>query len=224
MPTLLERQHQVGIDRISTALDKDVARLFAELDGASPIAVRDGLLYAAPPLVGRYGDASLALGMDFYEASREAAGVSGVYRVAPAAPPSPEQIERQVRWGVKPLFTDGDAMSARSLIFGGLQRIATSQATDTVTDNAIADPKAVGWKRIIEPGACNFCRMLHDRDAIYTKSSVRFASHDNCRCGAAPEFKGGRTVGPVPYRASKRKQTDSDRARVREYLAEMYTD
>ena len=65
--------------------------------------------------------------------------------------------------------------------------------------------------------------MLAGRGAVYKADTARFASHTNCHCTAAPVFNGqdGEEASALQYVASKRRQTERDRERVRTYLAQM---
>lgn len=89
-----------------------------------------------------------------------------------------------------------------------------------VTETALADPQATGWRRVGDGDSCAFCRMLIGRGEVYSEAGVTFASHDRCGCEAEPAYGDGERVSVKQYTASKRKQTDADRARVREWLRE----
>jgi hypothetical protein len=93
---------------------------------------------------------------------------------------------------------------------------------ETITTNRRRDPQAAGWRRVAE-GGCKFCRMLAGRGEVYKADTARFASHPNCHCTAQPVFKGepAPEADVIQYVASKRRTTEADRARVREYLAGM---
>lgn len=45
------------------------------------------------------------------------------------------------------------------------------------------------WYRTTAGNACEFCRMLAGRGAVYREDSVTFRSHDHCACGAGIEFE-----------------------------------
>lgn len=83
--------------------------------------------------------------------------------------------------------------------------------------SAAADPRATGWRRVTR-GGCKFCQMLAGRDAVYGAESVRFASHDHCRCQAVPAY-GGKPVDVHQYTASKAKITEAERRQLKDYLA-----
>ena len=177
------------------------------------------LMELLPSIAEEFGDAAATLASDWYEDAREKADAPG--RFAPILAPLPglARFEALSRWGVDPIIKRDDPEAARALIEGGMRRIVSNVHRETIMASAIADPAAKGWKRYGHGETCDFCRMLIGRGAVYTDKSVRFKSHDNCRCTAAPEWSPNvRKVIGVPYVASKRKITDQDRARVREYL------
>lgn len=66
-------------------------------------------------------------------------------------------------------------------------------ARDTVLDMAQGnDARILGWARVAEPGACNFCRMLATRGAVYTSRATASVTaggsryHYHCKCYVEP--------------------------------------
>ena len=115
-------------------------------------------------------------------------------------------------------------------------------ARDTVLDAAQGDGgPIVGWKRVAEPGACAFCRMLATRGAVYTSQATASVTagakkyHRHCRCvvesvatvferkrsikAGADEWQRMLTDGQVPPRLRPRVPattvTDVDLTRLR---------
>jgi len=83
---------------------------------------------------------------------------------------------------------------ARDGLRGTGVRLIMSGGRDTVTKAAQNDPRAQGWERVIEPGACGFCAMLAGRGAVYKESTVDFRAHDHCHCVARAVFDGQESV------------------------------
>jgi len=78
---------------------------------------------------------------------------------------------------------------AKARLAASSERLVLDTGRNTVIDSAQRDPKAKGWARIPEPGACSFCLMLATRGAVYrSESTADFKSHDNCRCHVEPVF------------------------------------
>lgn len=149
---------------------------------------RDALAVELSALTESYGSAAASLGADWYDDLREEAEVRGRFRAIVANLPDAGRIQALAGWAVGPLFgADPDGAAALDRAAGGLQRIIFDADRETVMRSSIADPAAVGWQRTGE-GACPFCRMLIGRGAVYSESTVTFKSHDNCRCGALPDF------------------------------------
>jgi hypothetical protein len=71
-------------------------------------------------------------------------------------------------------------------------QLVLDQGRDTIIENALRDPKAKGWVRVTEPGACSFCLMLAIRGGMgvlyKAENTADFKAHDNCRCHAEPVF------------------------------------
>ena len=224
----LAREHQTSISALTDIVQREVSRLVTSLEGGSPALVREALRDLVPSVVNRYGDAAAALAMDYFEMAREAAEVPGMFIPMPASAPPRARLDESIRWAVGALVGDDPSFDALGGRLGGsVSRAVIDVATETITGATVKDKRANGWSRIVEPNGCKFCRMLADRGAVYSGESVRFASHDNCRCSAAPRFRVGPNdvpAGPVQYAASKRreKRTEADKRRVREYLAAHY--
>ena len=65
--------------------------------------------------------------------------------------------------------------------------------------------------------------MLAGRGAVFRQDTARFAAHEHCSCTAQPVFdgQGGQEATALQYMASKRRRSESDRQRLRDYLASM---
>lgn len=165
-----------------------------------------------PALIETYGSAAATLAANWYDEQREKLEVPGRFLAVPVDKPD-TGAHALVGWAVKEA-TDLDAL--QSLVLGGVQRRIADFSRETVAFSAVEDPRATGWQRV-GSGECAFCDMLIGRGAVYTEATADFASHDHCKCSAAPAFEG--QPRPVrPYTPSARDHTDADRARVREYL------
>lgn len=219
MSEALALEHRRALSRLTDLSVRDLRRLLTVVAGADAVLVRDALLEALPPLADSYSDMAAALAADYYDEAREQAEVRGRFRAEPAPLPGAARYEALVRWGVDPLFGRQDRAAALGRLAGGLQRVVADASRETIVRSAVRDPQAAGWQRVTDGNACKFCRMLADRGAVYREATVRFASHDDCGCTAAPAFDPGRSVQVNAYRASKRQPSEADRARVREYLA-----
>lgn len=213
-----------AVEDLTTTASRDLDALWRQLSDAAQ--AREALNDILPALVATYGVAASALAAEWYDDLREKAGTPGRFGAIPATLDEPGTAAL-VGWA---LDTATDYAAFQSLIEGGLQRRITDHSRNTVAGSAIADPQAAGWKRI-GAGACEFCRMLIERDELYSTETADFASHDNCHCQAYPILKGAAPIDVKDYVQSKRtsrkpgesdaayeRRRETDRARVREYI------
>lgn len=204
----------------------DLAAVWPELAVLSVEDARDGLIDVLPALGETYGSAAAALAADWFDEAREQAGVSGRFSPVLAPQVASARWVALARWGVDPLLgAEPNSAAALTRIVGGLQRTIADQHRTTITDSAIADPKAAGWRRVGVGDSCGFCRMLIGRGGVYSEKGVEFKSHDHCNCAAAPSWdtNARKTIG-IPYQASRKNRSDDmkarDNARAREWIAD----
>lgn len=203
-----------AVDDLATLAAADLRVLWRDVtDGET---ARQALEELLPALVITYGTAAATVAADWYDEVRDEARVAGRFRAVPAV--VDDQGTRELAgWAVGPLFDpEPDVRRAQVLAEGGLQRRIANAARRTVTGSVAEDRRAKGWQRSAS-GGCAFCQMLASRGAVYSRSTVDFASHDNCRCVAVPAWE-GQPIPVKPYTPSARSITDADRARVRAYL------
>lgn len=208
-------QYRRMIRDLNIAARLDLDRLWQSVRG-DPRALQSIL----PELVQTYGSAAASLSADWYDDIRADSGVRPGFS---AVVPEPRELGTSQLIG----WARAEATSAESfqtLIEGGMQRRIQNFSRDVVTESSVRDPGARGWMRI-GSGNCDFCAMLIGRGAVYTKATADFASHDHCRCDAAPAFAPDqiRAVRDefVPSARSRSEETKAeDRARVAAWIAE----
>lgn len=179
--------------------------------GGDPAALAEILA----ELVQTYGEAAAALSADWYDELRADTGVRAGFRAIVPEPREPG-TSALVGWAATEATTE-DAF--RSLIAGGIQKRITNYSRNVITTSSVRDPRARGWMRI-GSGECGFCAMLISRGAVYSKSTVDFASHDHCKCGAAPAWSPNQVkavkdefVPSARRRADETKAADAARAK-----------
>ena len=158
---------------------------------------------AVRAIVQRYGQASAAGALAYYQQERRAASVPGrpVSRLAPS--PSDSVIEAAVSWATTDLYgpvTPEAETKALQLLDGAVQNLVLDQGRDTIIGAVQQDKQAKGWARVTSPGACSFCIMLALRAGagfLYrSKQSADFRAHTPnangsgglCQCHAEPVF------------------------------------
>lgn len=207
MPTALARDHQRAAELLAETVSAEVRSVarraqVADIDGwwgqASAritTTVADGF------------DLSARLTAGYLEEAGDAAGFSG-FR-ATTAVLDPDQLATALRVTGPVAFKQhmslsGDPDLARTVmgdrIAGTAFRLARAGDRGTVFATSDASPDIlVGFRRVAEAGACDFCLMLEGRGAVYfsrgsagqvvgrsgrprgTRALGR-AFHDNCRC------------------------------------------
>lgn len=202
-----------AVSGLSTLAARDLRRTWREVGTAEE--ARDALKDVLPEIVDAYGLASAALAADWYDDLRDELNIDG--RFSAIVADLDLGADALAGYAVTPLFSESpDWARARTLAEGGLQLRIANAARETVRLTSIEDPQARGWQRSASMG-CEFCQMLASRGAVYNKSTVDFAAHENCKCLAVPAFS-GRPLPVKPYTPSERNITDADRARVRAWL------
>ncbi|HZB26053.1 MAG TPA: hypothetical protein VE379_07965 [Vicinamibacterales bacterium] len=201
------RLAQAGLRRL---VERDLDAFFASLDPSRPEAARDALLAFLPTLVSAYGESAAAVAADWYDDVRAAEAVPGRFRAVLAASPYLDAVDGTVRRAAGSLFTEEPAGTLGTLR-AVVPKYVLAAARETITRSTDGDPRASGWQRVTQAGACGFCRMLAGRGAVYKESTVHFAAHGGgkrggqCHCAAVPSWDpDAPEVDVVQYRASMR--------------------
>lgn len=209
---------------LTTLAHRDLVEFWRGLDKSDALAVRRALEAFLPDLVQTYGEIGASLAADFYEELRDSSEVSKIYRaVMPEEVVRIEQVRASGRWAIGPLFgvgKDPGPDQALANLVGVTRRLVLAPARNTIRQNTALDPEAMGWRRVGDGHSCNFCRMLIGRGEVYSPETARFGAHDDCGCLAEPAW-GGDPIRVEQHIATKRNLTDADRARVRDFMANM---
>lgn len=169
MPALSEiRAHQRAVDDLATLSLAELVAFWRTLDtadaAASTVAMREFL----PALFDSYVPMSAELGALFYDDLRAAANADGVFLAEHAPGPAAGRVQALTGWGMAPLFREApDAARALSLLSGGVQRIVSDGARETVAMNADGDPVGTTYARHASANACAFCALLATRGDAY---------------------------------------------------------
>ena len=241
MATAPERVRRALL-RVASQARRDLQAV-ARAAGKDPAAIRAGLFATAPVIVSDYNLGAATLALDWYEEIRDEVAPRRLFVPTVRTRVSDEDVAATVARTTAALLdaepTNLDRVTAESMadLEAEVQRKVVSGFRDTITENVVADPAAVGWRRFARPEACKFCLMLADRGAVYTAATARFAAHGRemrggrkggeCMCIAGPAFGGKETwanATPMQYVASKRKRTEKERAALRDYLNHNFPD
>jgi hypothetical protein len=197
------RAAQLGLTRL---LVRDVRGLRRLIIPSRLRASMPDWFAAVQTVVDQYARASAGLGAEFYDAQRDAAGVSGTFTVPVADPPPEEQTLASLRWATKDVWErdpdvatpaqleplDTRLTQAEKKAELVAQKLVADTGRATVIDAVRQDRQATAWARSAALGACSFCKLLASRGSIFSQDTVRFRAHDGCHCGAIPVFKGQR--------------------------------
>ena len=177
-----------------------------------PTELEVALTEVLPATVDTYATASAAVAANWYDNERTRAGVGGRFE-AIVAPLGDLGAYSLAGWATEPLRAAvPDVAAAQYRAEAGLQERLVNVGNKTVTDSAVADPRAGGWVRIVKPDGCDFCRMVAGTGKLFRESTARFACHAHCYCTARPAW-GGEEVEVEEYRPSARVAALSDRQR-----------
>lgn len=84
---------------------------------------------------------------------------------------------------------DRAASTAEATSSASAYRHVLNGGRATILDSVAADRTALGWRRVAGGGACDFCRMLAGRGAVFREQSAHFDAHDACSCTAEPVYR-----------------------------------
>lgn len=175
---------------------------------------------AVEALVDEYGQTSVTLAADFYDAQRVEAGVPGEFTAPTPDAPPPEQVEASLRWATKDIWPRDEAVAtevqlrpieerldaAEAKAEQVTQKLVADQGRETVRAAVRQDRQAVGYARAAALGACSFCRLMASRGMVYKSAGAagRDANdlfsgdasvakyHNDCHCAIIPVFRGQR--------------------------------
>jgi hypothetical protein len=195
------RAAQLGLTRLLVRDVRGLRRLI--IPSRLRTSVPDWIA-AVQTVVDQYARASSALGAEFYDAQRDAAGVSGTFTVPVADPPPGAQTEASLRWATKDVWErdpdtatpaqleplDTRLRQAEKKAEQVVQKLVADTGRSTVLDAVRSDRQATAWARSAALGACAFCKMIASRGAVFAQNTVRFEAHDGCHCAVTPVFAG----------------------------------
>ncbi|EOM77912.1 hypothetical protein DW322_08805 [Rhodococcus rhodnii] len=124
---------------------------------------RGFMMDAFPELAAQYGIGAAELAAVWYEDA--APGLD--YIAQPATLPPGEKWSQSTQWA---LNTSSGAAALEKLA-GTLQRGIWDMARQTTIDNAASEPGAT-WARHASANACEFCRLMATRGAVYSSEAA----------------------------------------------------
>lgn len=202
-------EHQFGQAALVSLIPDVLRQAWPLLDLHDLKATMPAFTAAVRAIVQRYGQASAAGALAYYQQERRAASVPGrpVSKLAPS--PADSVIESAVSWATTdlygPISPEAETKALKQLD-ESVSQLVLNQGRDTIIGAVQQDKYARAWVRVTSPGACSFCQMLALRGAVYRDAraagkgskgasgtafaggGLDFKVHDNCRCHAEPVF------------------------------------
>ena len=151
---------------LNALMVSDLAALWRAVDGQDVEFLRDALQAEVPGVVDPYLAAAGDITADWYEA--QAPDLNYVAR--PAALVDEGQLQATARWAAGTVLTR-TPVSPLDLLAGSMQRALFNESRETIVENAEVEPGA-RWARHASANACEFCRMVATRGAVYTSESA----------------------------------------------------
>lgn len=191
--TTLHRRRQLALRKATLA---EMARLWPALDWND----LDGTyrLLAAPTaeMVAKYRRTSAGLAAGYLRAYRVASGLDGDVRIVIPPLLNLEQlnaslhsttvaaVKKSTALAVPVDVAMGNALTRSS---GAMARLVLDSGRQTVTRSIASDDRAVGWRRVLGGGGCDFCRKLAGR--VYPRDNADFEAHGKCGCTSEPVYR-----------------------------------
>lgn len=174
-------------------IERSIRQIWQALGAASPQEKRDALMDFVPALVSTYGSVASTVAAEYFEETTGATAtlVDTFNRDA---------VQGSVRAFAGRLWT-GEQATVVAGVSAAARRHMLQAGRSTLYESARRTP-GVGYARMPEPGACNWCLLLSSRGAVYTEATVTTVSearmftgtsgregrglgedfHDACRC------------------------------------------
>lgn len=159
-------------NQLTTAAQTDLLRLLSSTSEMSP-ARREALLHEAFPTVfDPYVATTSAVSASFYEEVRGMSEVKGSVQAETLDRVDPKRWHALVGWGAgASMFELGGTALITSMLTGGLSRVLSEMASDTIIGNAANERVKVGYQRVPRPGCCAFCGLIASRADIFRSES-----------------------------------------------------
>lgn len=181
---------------LNAVMQSDLVALWRAMDGQDVEFLREALQAELPGVVDPYLTASGDITADWYEAQSPTSG----YVARPALLPDEDKLRTTARWAAGTVLTR-TPVSPLDLLSGAMQRALFDESRNTVLDNVGAERGAT-WARYASANACEFCRMVATRGAVYgseeSAGGMGARYHDHCRCLAVP-VRPGKSYDPPSY-------------------------
>lgn len=190
--------HRRDLDNLNTVAVSETVALLEQLKDSPVPELAYYLRENLPAIADTYSAVAEELAIDYYDSSRQEAGVISEYR----ASRSPDYdfdtpIQSGIGYGIANITKGSEWEAFLGVITGTMQRTVTGADRATISWNIVTDPDGTFYERVPSGTACAFCLTMA-AVAEYQTSDYFSKFHDNCRCTSRPVFVGqSRTELPI---------------------------
>lgn len=190
--TQLHRRQQLALRK---ATNSQMEQLWPALDWANLDRTYPDFAAEVAALVSKNRRTSSGLAAGYLRALRVASGLSGDVRIV-----VPQMSREQFTTSLRVTSLVAAKKSAAALVpadvamtnaltqaSGSMARLVLNGGRETVNQTVLNDAKAIGWRRVLGGGGCDFCVKLAGR--VYPTENAGFDAHDGCGCTAEPVYR-----------------------------------
>ena len=192
--TVMHRRQQLALRKTTI---EQMEQVWPALDWADLDRTYPGFAAEVAALVATNRRTSAGLSAAYLRAFRVASGLSGDVRIV-VPPMAPEQFKTSLR--VTSLVAAKKAAArlvppevampnALTLASGAMARLVLNGGRETATQTLKNDEKAIGYRRIVGSGACDFCRTVGGSGSRIYNVEADFDVHDKCGCTSEPVYR-----------------------------------
>lgn len=179
MASLVEQAQalQSVLGDLSTLSTKDLVGLYKKLesDGATGADLLHAFKAVFPEVIQPYVEAASQVANQWYgELAPDEPYTPKAVAAIDAVPQ--DRMMNSLEWA----FRAAGTAHPLTRLTGSAQRMVFDGARATILRNA--DAEKVKYSRLASPGACEFCRVMATRGAVYRSAHAAQAGHDNCHC------------------------------------------
>lgn len=203
-------EQRLILEELSRLAIGEVTDVWRTASSLSPSEFRAMMKRALPDVL----DPHIASAADLSAVWYEAAAPDIPFRAGAAALPPAEQFAKSASWS---LMASGEAGLVR---MAGVSKRAVFGGARRTTQLNVSRERGSRWARTASAGACEFCRMVVSRGAVYTSEEAATqvggnglpirgnrdegsTFHDFCRCMAVA-LRGGADYQPTTFEESWR--------------------
>jgi hypothetical protein len=185
--------HRTNVDNATTLAIADTISALELLKDRPVPELAWQLKQTLPAIASMYATVSEQVAVDFYEKSRQAAGITSTFDVTPANFDPLPALDSSIGYGISRTILGTDYATFSSILAGSMQRVVSNADRQTISWNIASDPDGTMYERVPSSNGCAFCLMLAAVAKLRT-SDYFTRYHDYCRCTTVPVF-----VGQAPH-------------------------